>query len=386
MAEKQLSNVAESTPQCLKTEDTLLVVTSPELSPEERKLISVQRFTNLGLGRGIDATSSKPWLEKSSFQVRRVTYDSLVGTEEGGAVEAYEEEVSSVQTLQMGLKASVESSTSQGPVTVGVAEEQTRTISTNRRVLGRRVHNRTVSFREELDSPNVVLQAEDTEQSPTNPTYSQPLWEFNECFCKWILQRIEQEQTLGTSESERHAVMGSQCRSASAAFEQWYREAQQTVGLEFSTRKRLVDLCRAFVRHFGITHYVFSIQLGASEYCAMTEREYFNVVNKNGTGRLDSLVTTSGEVKTSKKKKDMKSLSKKIGAIYGQTKEECTVPRGTYAEAVIEAKFKPLTSLIHHPQLRRALRMAISRYIDKQCDSSGETHAALHHLLWYPTP
>ena len=51
------------------------------------------RMIDMGLGRGVDATDASPWVSKSSFQVRDVTFDSVIGTEEGGALQSYEREI-----------------------------------------------------------------------------------------------------------------------------------------------------------------------------------------------------------------------------------------------------------------------------------------------------
>ena len=91
----------------------------------------IQRVIDLGLGRGMDATNPKPWLNKSSFQVRRVAIENVIGTEEGGALQSYKREVTSVQTQQTDLKASV--TIPQSPVTIGVDAEQSRSVSSRRR-------------------------------------------------------------------------------------------------------------------------------------------------------------------------------------------------------------------------------------------------------------
>ena len=127
----------------------------------------VQRFTDLGLGRGIDATSSKPWQEKSSFQVRKIKFDNIIRTEEGGAVEAYENKVKSVQTLQMTLKASVIAPGGTNPVTVSTDGETVRSSATEQMVIGRRVHNVTVSFAEEFERPASPLLQTDTDALAT---------------------------------------------------------------------------------------------------------------------------------------------------------------------------------------------------------------------------
>ena len=104
---------------------------------------------DLGLGRGIDATNSKPWMNKSAFQVRRVTAESLLGTEEGGSLQVYEREVTSILSHHTELKASVVIPKS--PVEIGVDAEQSRSVSTSRRTVGRKIVNRTISFQSDFD-------------------------------------------------------------------------------------------------------------------------------------------------------------------------------------------------------------------------------------------
>ena len=62
---------------------------SPVLTEKE-----IGRMIDMGLGRGVDATDASPWISKSSFQIRRVTSDSVIGTEEGGALQSYVREIS----------------------------------------------------------------------------------------------------------------------------------------------------------------------------------------------------------------------------------------------------------------------------------------------------
>ena len=66
----------------------------------------LSRISELGLGRGVDATDPSPWSRKSSFQVRPVTSDRIITTNEGGALQTYEREIASVTTVQTSLKAS----------------------------------------------------------------------------------------------------------------------------------------------------------------------------------------------------------------------------------------------------------------------------------------
>ena len=132
-----------------RIEHALLAASDGDTVAEKQAQV-VQRFTDLGLGRGIDATRNKPWIDKPSVQVRPLVFNRLIGTEEGGSVVAYESHVSSVQTLQLSMKQSVTAPTSV-PVKIGLDGESSRSVCTSRRVVGRRVLNRTISFKEEFD-------------------------------------------------------------------------------------------------------------------------------------------------------------------------------------------------------------------------------------------
>uniref|UniRef100_A0A1X7V893 Uncharacterized protein n=1 Tax=Amphimedon queenslandica TaxID=400682 RepID=A0A1X7V893_AMPQE len=91
----------------------------PVISQEE-----IYRYFDLGLGRGLDGTDPTPWLNKTSFQARNITYDNILGTEEGGAVQSYEREIVSVQTLQSKIKTSIVIPKS--PMTIGADAELSR--------------------------------------------------------------------------------------------------------------------------------------------------------------------------------------------------------------------------------------------------------------------
>ena len=86
-----------------------LINNSGELKSEREELSkaedcidekNIQRIIDLGLGRGVDATDPTPWRNKTSFQVRTVTTDNIIGTEEGGCVQSYEKEVTSLSEIR----------------------------------------------------------------------------------------------------------------------------------------------------------------------------------------------------------------------------------------------------------------------------------------------
>ena len=161
------------------------------------------RFVDLGLGRGIDATNATPWLNKSSFQVRRVHESNIIGTEEGGALQSYEREVTSVHTQQTSMKNSIV--VPQSPITLGTDAEQSRSVSTSRRAIGRRVINRTVAFRDDfVDFPLSGAKSFSTAQEETASEIhvhkkqgetdvsdaQQSILTFEERLAQWLVQRI----------------------------------------------------------------------------------------------------------------------------------------------------------------------------------------------------
>ena len=67
----------------------------------------IQRIIDLGLGRGVDATDRTPWKNKTSFQVRPVTIDNVIGTEEGGGEQSYEREITNASETHGQVRASI---------------------------------------------------------------------------------------------------------------------------------------------------------------------------------------------------------------------------------------------------------------------------------------
>ena len=87
---------------------------------DEKK--DVPRVEDFGLGRGVDATDPRPWFNKSLFRVRNVSFENLIGTDEGGYLHNYETEISSVTSQQASLTPSI--AVSQAPVKIGIEGEE----------------------------------------------------------------------------------------------------------------------------------------------------------------------------------------------------------------------------------------------------------------------
>ena len=376
-----------------KVTSTLLAGADPEKPLSEQKAECVQRFSDLGLGRGVDAAKNKPWLQKSSFQVRNVTFDSIVGTEEGGAVEAYESTVMSVQTLQLSLKASISAPSNAGPVKVGMDSEHSRTTSTTRRVVGRRVQNRTIAFKESFDdvsyavlhkphAPHHLPEAPhtppiDTTEDDTSAQHFAPiriparrLYTFDERLCEWVLENMHSDHSNVCS--EQYIRLMKSGVSPSHVFEDWFRSESAT-RRDSQLIKALRHYCDGFVSNFHITHYVSAIQLGAVEYRVMSEQEYYRSVSQSGSLGYSDIATGAAKGGYSRKRSSKSTHVRCIGAIQGDTENgHFSVARGTYGEAVIEAEFKPVTTLIRNRHLRSTLQRAVTRYIEGKADASGE--------------
>ena len=173
----------------------------------------IQRFIDLGLGRGIDATDSSPWKNKSSFQVRPITVMNIMGTEEGGSELRYEREIANASETRGQLSASI--TDPKAAVSIGIEGEYGRSSSSRCRVFMIKVLNRTVSFKAQCDEGNIRSF-------------------FETWLCKWILNNQGDSRSM-----------------------QLPHEA-----VEHITKKD----CTKFLSQFKVTHYVSSIQLGASEY------------------------------------------------------------------------------------------------------------------------
>ena len=356
----------------------------------------IQRVIDLGLGRGVDATNPKPWLNKSSFQVRRVAIENVIGTEEGGALQSYEREVTSVQTNQTDLKASV--AIPQSPVTIGVDAEQSRSVSSRRRAVGQKVTNRTISFRADFeDAPS---------SSTTNPEHAcreasirrgcfsvmsesdetvedaESALTFEERLSRWIMQRVNQRREMRVIEEN---AAGRPVESKAIERQDSVDSVSDLASVLYSAsneeRKAILKDCRDFVHHFRITHYVCAIELGAAEYRVLTETEYYNRIGAAGSLGVESIGSAAIKETVSWKKTNKQSDLKRIGVI-----DDGFVARGTHDEAVVGVATQPISSLVRLRYLQLALRKALLDYIQEQGDSSGKDTCTYLSLTPCPPP
>ena len=118
-------------------------------SPKKKKLEPEQQYILWGLGRGVDITKPTPWLEKTSFQVRKVRSADLIETDEGGLLKTYRDVVSNSTTIHSQVRSGVKAPDI--PLSIGVDAEYSHTECSSKHVVGLKVKNRTISFRVDFD-------------------------------------------------------------------------------------------------------------------------------------------------------------------------------------------------------------------------------------------
>ena len=340
------------------------------------------RMVDLGLGRGVDATHPTPWLNKSAFQVRNCTLENIIGTEEGGALQSYEREVSSVSSQQSSLKASV--TVPQSPVSIGMDAEQSRSYSTTRKVVGKKVLNRTISFRADFED---LPQAQDTGDAKlasvemlTGDLYKteqeteksagdvQQSYTFEERLSKWVIERILQRESIMELKLADEGKPIPKKKFQPGGRNPVDDLAQFLHTSLVDERREIVSDCEDFVRYFRITHYVSAIELGAAQYRVFSENEYYTRVRATGTLGIEALANFVISETFSKKTKKTSSDLRQIGVIGSDGRVE----RGSYDEAVVGIQIQPISHLLRLRYLQLAMRKALLKYIGQQGDTSGK--------------
>lgn len=369
------------------------VTTQLNQSEDVARRRAEQMFQDLGLGRGIDATRIRPWLNRTPLQVRPVYFSDLIGTEEGGSLEVYKEVTLSSHSLHWKMlgevAAPITGDTVAAPapashkLVIGVDSDYTRPISAEQCVIGRRVINRTISFRESIqDSP--FLSPGFSSSSESCGRSEKSTFE-NELF-KWILERCryklegqhtarcEDEHTApARSDGQEHPVRNLAMLFHLLVTQSKSTEMQEAEGdtLDDKTAREFQHLCKQFVQHHHATHYVSAIQLGAAEYGTITEREYLKEVKLTGNFGVSHFVTTRLEASKSSRKAKKTHQYWTIGTIMGEGKS-AHVPHSIEKEAVIKVEIKPIYHLVHDAFLGNVLKNAIQEYISEQRDCHSE--------------
>ena len=377
-------------------------------------------FEDLGLGRGVDATNPTPWLNKSAFQVRQVTYDNIIGTEEGNLYQGFVNEVESTQNLQTSLKASIPLNQQ---VNLGIDSELSRSYSSTQKSVGRKIITRTIAFRansddvseksktcqlsagQKSDQEGKVEQGQqgkhhvkngndqdsvEERSTPESPekkdqevqkegeAKGQAKWEtFEDRLIAWIDQRIKDDDKI--KEIEIGEVTGDD-RGTQA------EKNRNSKSFDECTVKELSELCYKFVKTFSITHYVHSLELGASHYRVMSEEEYTTKIRSKGSLGAAQMADIAIGFEGEQMSKKLKRQTTKIGRMklhYGEDSRnhdepksqedgatispEEEVRRGSIDEAVVGVKVQPISTLVvKHVKLQRALQDALQYFIQNK--------------------
>ena len=302
-------------------------------------------FVDLGLGRGVDATEEKPWLNRSTFQVRQVTESNILGTEEGNLIKGFVNEVESTQLLQANLRASV---TASELVNVGVDSELSRKVSESQKSVGEKIVTRTISFRTDFENVDERKLARADQKGGDGG--GEVCETFESLLKGWIDKRHDEDRK---NEEYRYG---------------WGLRSSNGGAL---TEEKIKIYCSEFVEKYSITHYVQSLELGASYYFTLSEKEFETKVRSkiSASGRgAGAAITSDGSFKRRKLQEEATVIGRMTPLKSDRPKsdsQDWTVCRGTTDEAVIGVKLQPITSLVQKSIiLRRILQQAVQQYID----------------------
>ena len=370
---------------------------------------TTEHYALLGLGRGVDITNHSRWLERTSFQVRHLTKDGIVETDNGRHLTAHSEEVESKTTLDAEMKAGARSASL--PASINIAAEYTRSQLSKKYIVGTKISNRTVSFAQNLaDVPHLPSDHHLSDKTPNLPETGQhyqgntappvetatvqgsgdtplqekvnPLTDTQPNDALTILtEQISQHNDENFKLPSMNAV--ARCEDDKKPFEQRLQEwliqcrhqhsQMQVSGSEVHNDKTedFEDIKR-FVWHFGITHYVSAIELGALSYKAVAEEKYERSSSVGHNASLDALPHLGLHAKS--KVKSTKGYSRKSTKemAIGRITQERFVAQ--HDEAVIGYDIRPISGLVKDPYLHRLLKCSIDDYIQKQC--SGKSYYA----------
>ena len=333
------------------------------IDPEKQELID--NAVSFGLGRGIDATNKTPWINKSSFQVRRV-HNSVIETNEGGILMNYDHEVLSISEMEDKFQSSIKHPES--PVTIHVEDEMDRCLSSSRRLVGRRVVNHSIGFQADIeerytngDIPRNVRDSYLVPHDPAEVISNTQLsgYNFEERVCQWLIQRIAHKCALANHKFE--------VRNEGSPTDQLAKmlHMKSINRIEEEIKAGCLDL----VQGLRITHYVTKIQLGATEYRVMSDGEFHKKVAQGGAFGMDTLATVALDqnMKQTKKEAGKCSQVRKIGVIAEDnkvTKED---------EIILIVEVQPITRLIRLPIVKTGIKDALEKYMEGSPSSEGET-------------
>ena len=325
----------------------------------------IDNAVSFGLGRGIDATNKTPWINKNTFQVRRV-HSSVIESNEGGILMNYEHEILSISEMEDKFQSSI--NPPESPVTIHVEDEMDRCVSGTRRLIGRRVVNRSISFQADIeekytdgDTPrngrDSYLVPHDPAEVVSNTQFSG--YNFEERVCQWLIQRIAHKYAITNHRLDTRSEENPTDQLAKMLHTKTVSRIEEEIKVG----------CRDLVQGLRTTHYVTKMQLGATEYRVMSDGEYHKKVAQGGAFGMDTLaiVALDQDMKQTKKEAGKCSQVRKIGVIGEDnkvTKED---------EIILVVEVQPITRLIRLPIVKAAISSALEKYMEGTPSSEGET-------------
>ena len=360
-------------------------VANVEENPAEaysKPILTEDKLTKWGLGRGVDITKPTPWLDKTSFQVRAVCKKDLIETDEGGLLKGYSEEVNSSTTIHYQVRAGVKAP--DVPLSIGVDSEYSRTDCSNKHVVGLKVKNRTISFRVDFDDlpksrvasvkeSKKQMQSDNTEVTytsvpkaayqPTATSESKPEdTPFEIRLCGWLCECLE-----------LRGIRARGVKPQELMFLKIEKEGEdkgkRLIDSEEETRQLQEDITH-FIRQLGVTHYVSAIELGGLNFRVLTEKEYERKIALSGSASLNSKLYGAIEATSSKtniwKLKSKREERKMIGKITRNKEREIVYPKD---EAVIGCQIRPISNLLRNPYLQQAVNESVRRYTQETISS-----------------
>ena len=315
-------------------------------------------LTDMGLGRGVDNTKHDPWKDKSSVQVRPIspTLDNIIGTDDGGIRKYFEREVLSTRSRQMEQNLSIV-----GPnclIQMSVDSLCTQSVSKSHTSVGEEITTRTISFKHDLYD------------SPSAPSAQKTSTCFEMRLSRWLLGRI----------CTRAATMKGLAHDydrSSVCIETLCKYLRENP----SDHCRVVQDCLKFIKLYGITHYVYSIQLGANRFRVLTSSEYKKKVSKIAKAGAANIAKSSLGTTSSWWHRSSSMNVQEIGNIHNGH-----VSRGAGGEAVIGFKLLPIHTLVASRLIHEVFMKGLQLYVTERTTETSKYGKCclkvLHHNIY----
>ena len=318
----------------------------------------VQRYQDLGLGRGVDVTDPQMWRNKSALLVRKVCPETnnIIGTEEGGVKEKYEKEVSTVGLHQQKIRFSLKDPNSF--VKIGIDAQSSQSTSSAKKIAGTKVKTRTIAFQADLD--DIPMPYPDTPELETDyQCCKHNENHFEEKLYTWILRRIKSRELSETDQLEEQPSVAMRLLAK--------LKKMQGADKELKLGEIISD-CKELVETLGVTHYISAIKLGAMQYRVFTASIKQTKLGAGaevggGTMAVGSLSGLSRKQWFHKFEEEQE---------IGRIGKDGRVRRGTTDEAVIGCQIQPVYKLVRIQYVQMALQEATEEYIRDRDNTSGE--------------